>query len=154
MKDIESEAREFWAEKERERGGTIGFYTFATYLGMSDDRAVSLGGLLYTVNGKIYFEDFEKENWLLKLVNKKQKWGKTEFSVRTEDISCIRVVNRGSAMSCTGGRLSGEETKPLSPFMRIFTKPVAQLLLHNGSSLFFEIMRLGDFIKAVEAPAG
>ena len=153
MRDTQEEAREFWAGKEEERGGKVDFYTFATFLGMSDDRNSMLGGLLYTIDGKIYFEDFEKENWILKVIGRKQKWEKTEFTIKSDEIARVKVVLRGSALSCIGGRLNGEETKAVSPFMRIFTKPVVQLLMKNGASYFFEIMQLGDFMRAVQPPS-
>ncbi len=152
MRDTQDEAREFWARKEEEKGGKVDFYTFATFLGMSDDSNAMLGGLLYTIDGKIYFEDFEKENWILKVIGRKQKWEKTEFTIKLDEIARVKVVPRGSALSCIGGRLNGEETKAASFVMRIFTKPVVQLLMKNGTSYFFEIMQLGDFMKAVQPP--
>ena len=99
MKDVESEARKFWEEKESEKGGKVTFYTFATFLGRSSDRQVTNGGLVYIIDDKIYFEDFEKENWLVKLISRKQKYEKTEFSVKRSEISLTRIVTRNSALN-------------------------------------------------------
>ena len=147
MKDVESEARKFWEEKEAEKGGKVTFYTFATFLGRSSDRQVTNGGLVYTIDDKIYFEDFEKDNWLAKLITRKKKYEKTELSVKKEDISLLRIVTRNSALNCIAGFCESLETKELSAFMKLFAKPVVQIIMKNGSSLFFDMMRGQDFIK-------
>ena len=149
MKDIESEARKFWEEKEAEKGGKVTFYTFATFLGRSSDRQVTNGGLVYIVEDKVYFEDFEKDNWLVKLISRKQKYEKTEFSVKKGDIASTRIVTRNSALNCIGGFCESMETRELGGFMKLFAKPVVQLVMKNGSSLFFDMMQGQDFLKAL-----
>ncbi len=149
MKDVENEAKKFWEEKEAEKGGKVTFYTFATFLGRSSDRQVTNGGLIYIIDDRIYFEDFEKENWLLKLVSRKQKYEKTEFSIKSGDISLTRIVSRNSALNCIAGYCESSETKELSTFSKLFAKPVVQIMMKNGSSLFFDIMRASDFIRAL-----
>ncbi len=149
MQDYSEEARKFWAEKEKEKGGKVSFFTFATYLGMSSRRSPSYGGLMYIIDKKIYFEDFEKENWLVKLMGRKQKYEKTEFNLNVKDIVETKVVSRNSAFNCMAGYISGEETRPLSPLLKILMKPILQINLKNRSSLFFEIMKLQDFLKSV-----
>ena len=149
MKDVESEARKFWEEKEVEKGGKVTFYTFATFLGRSSDRQVTNGGLVYIIDDNIYFEDFEKDNWLVKLIARKQKYEKTEFIVKKGEISLSRIVTRNSALNCIAGFCESLETKELSVFMKLFAKPVVQLVMKNGSSLFFDMMRGQDFIKGL-----
>jgi hypothetical protein len=58
----DDESKKFWEEREKDKGGKLGFFTFATYMGISSEKPVNTGGLLYTIDRKIYFEDFEKEN--------------------------------------------------------------------------------------------
>ena len=147
MKDVESEARKFWAEKEAEKGGKVTFYTFATFLGRSSDRQVTNGGLVYIIEDKIYFEDFEKENWLVKLIARKKTYEKTEFSIKRGEISQTRIVTRNSALNCIAGFCESLETKELSALMKLFAKPVVQIVMKNGSSLFFDMMQGQDFIK-------
>ena len=77
MHDVENEAKKFWEEKEAEKGGKVSFYTFATFLGRSSDRHVTNGGLIYRIGERIYFEDFEKENWLVRLIARKQTFRQT-----------------------------------------------------------------------------
>jgi hypothetical protein len=150
MKDVENEAKKFWEEKEAEKGGKVTFYTFATFLGRSSDRQLTNGGLIYIIDDRIYFEDFEKENWLMKLIARKQTYEKTEFSIKMEDISLTKIVSRNSALNCIGGYCEGPETKELSPFTKLFAKPVVQIMMKNGSSLFFDIMRGQDFIEKLQ----
>lgn len=149
MQEFTEEAKKFWAEKEKEKGGKLSFFTFATYLGMSSKRSPSLGGLLYIIDNKIYFEDFEKDNWLIKIIGRKQKYEKTEFSINIKDISETKVISRNSAFNCMAGYIKGEETRALSPFLMVLMKPILQISLKNKNSLFFEIMKLQDFLKTV-----
>jgi len=149
MKDVEQEAREFWAKKEEEKGGRVKFYTFATYMGRWSDRSVALGGLVYIVKNNIYFEDFEKENWILRVVQRKSKYEKTEFSIDIDDISETKITSRNSALNCIEGFVEPGNTKTLAPLMKLLAKPVVQINLKNGSALFFEIMKAGEFINSL-----
>jgi hypothetical protein len=146
MENIQEEARKFWREKEAEKGGKVRFYTFATYFGRSGDRSVSLGGLLYLVDDRLYFEDFEKESWLLKIMNRKSSYEKTEFVLNTSDISESRVTSRGSAFNCVEGFVDPGETKKLSGIVRWLVKPVLQITMKNGSAHFFEIRKMGELL--------
>jgi len=150
MEEVNNEAKIYWDEKEKEKGGEVEFFTFATYLGRSSERSAAFGGLLYIINKKIYFEDFEKESWLLRLMGKKRKYEKTEFSIDINDITKTKVTSRNSALGCIEGYVNADETKTLSLLLKIISKPIVQMTLSNGSAIFFEIMKLGDFIKAVQ----
>ncbi|MCK4923361.1 MAG: hypothetical protein KAS61_00220 [Spirochaetes bacterium] len=149
MKDVKNEAKKFWEEKEAERGGKVTFHTFATFHGRSSDRQLTNGGLIYIIDDRIYFEDFERENWLIKLISRKQKYEKTEFIIKIKEISLARIVSRNSALNCIAGFCESLETKELSAFTKLFAKPMVQIMMKNGSSLFFDIMRANDFIKVL-----
>ncbi len=149
MKDVEQEAREFWVKKEQEKGGKVTFYTFATYMGRRSDRSVTLGGLVYIIKNNIYFEDFEKENWILRIVQRKSTYEKTEFSINMDEISETKITSRNSALNCIEGYIEPENTKTLAPLMKLLAKPVVQINLKNGSALFFEIMKAGEFISSL-----
>jgi hypothetical protein len=150
MRDVENEAREFWKEKEAEKGGKVTFYTFATYLGKSSDRQVTNGGLIYTIDDRVYFEDFEKENWLMKLIARKNKYEKTEFSFKIPDIAFTRIVSRNAALNCIAGYTESADTKALAPLLKLFAKPVLQIQLNSGVSMFFDIMRASEFVQALQ----
>lgn len=147
---VEEEARRFWRNKEREKGGAVSLYTFATFFGRSGDRMLNLSGLLYMVDMKLYFEDFEKENWLMKMMNRKSDYEKTEFSVPAGDIVDTRVVTRASAMNCVEGFVGIQETRELGGVLRVLSKPVLQINLRNGTAMFFEVMKLGELRSALQ----
>ena len=140
----------FWAEREKEKGGKIRFFTFATLLGQSGDTAVNLGGLLYIIDGTIIFEDFEKDNWLYKILNRKKKYEKTEMDLKTNDIVEVRIVSKNTALNCISGFFPDTDTKPLGGFKLIFTQKVFQLRMKDGYSLFFEIMKAKEFGEAMK----
>jgi hypothetical protein len=150
VKTTDEESRKFWEEKEREKGGKVGFFTFATFLGISSEKQVNTGGLLYTIDGKICFEDFERENWFSKILGKRQKWEKTEFSVEKSDIAELKRVSKNSALNCITGLVPDTETKPISRIFQFLAQSVLQIRLKRGYSLFLDIMREKDFIAAIE----
>jgi hypothetical protein len=152
-KRYEDEARAFWEEKEKEKGGKVRFYTFATYYGRSGGRPSSLGGLLYLVKDRLYFEDFEKESWLLKIMNRKSTYEKTEFFINTPDITLSRVTSRGSALNCIEGFIEPENTKSVTGIVQWFVKPVLQISLKNGTAHFFEIMKMGRLLELLPQSA-
>ena len=76
----EEDPEEFWRQTAAKRGGEIGFLTFATLLGRSADQPLDLPGLLYTVGDAVWFEDFERDNWLARGVKKKPNTGVTSMN--------------------------------------------------------------------------
>ncbi|RKX99411.1 MAG: hypothetical protein DRP54_07295 [Spirochaetes bacterium] len=149
MKELTEEAKKFWSQKEKEKGGKVDFFTFATYIGRSNDKNVNLGGLLYTIKSGLYFEDFEKENWLYKIMGRSQKYEKTEFGIDINEIEEIKTVSKGSALNCIAGSINDGETKEISRIGAFFFQPVTQIKMKTGYSLFFEIMRYREFFKAM-----
>jgi hypothetical protein len=150
VKTTDDESRKFWEEKEREKGGKVGFFTFATFLGISSEKQVNTGGLLYTIDGKICFEDFERENWFSKILGKRQKWEKTEFSVEKGDIAELKRVSKNSALNCITGLVPDTDTKPISRVFQLLAQSVLQIRLKRGYSLFLDIMREKDFMAAIK----
>jgi hypothetical protein len=151
------DTEKFWADREKEKGGKVRFFTFATLIGRSSligrsgDSAVNLGGLLYIIDGTITFEDFEKDNWLYKIMNRKKDYEKTEFDLKADDIAEIKLVSKNTALNCIAGILPDTATKPLGGLNLIFTQKVFQLRLKSGYSLFFEIMKAKEFDEAIKS---
>jgi hypothetical protein len=145
------DTEKFWADREKEKGGKVRFFTFATLIGRSGDNAVNLGGLLYIIDGTITFEDFEKDNWLYKIMNKKKDYEKTEFDLKADDIAEIKLVSKNTALNCIAGILPDTATKLLGGLNLIFTQKVFQLRLKSGHSLFFEIMKAKEFDEAIKS---
>jgi hypothetical protein len=136
---------DFWKETARKRGGEIGFFTFATLLGRSADAPLSFPGLLYTVGEIVWFEDFERDNWLSRILGGKGKYQKTEISFPSADISFTRLVSRANAARCIGGVIAPDKIPEASFFARIFSTPVVELGMSDGSAVFFEIMMRKEF---------
>ena len=147
--NVEEDAKQFWEQKEKEKGGKVHFYTFATFLGRSGEKPLTLGGLIYTIDGTVYFEDFEKDSWFAKLVSRKSKYEKTEFSFNIQDIEEIKIVSKNSALNCISGFIDEKDTKQFSRFFSMLFQSAVQLRLNSGISLFFDIMRDKDFIRAL-----
>lgn len=149
MTNVEEESKKFWESIEREKGGKVKFFTFATYLGESGGKQVSLGGLIYIIKNTVYFEDFEKENWFAKIFARHQKWEKTQFSFDKKNIQEIKIISKGNALNCIGGFIDEAETKSLSKIFSALFQSVVQIRLKSTGSLFFDIMRDKDFLKAL-----
>jgi hypothetical protein len=141
---------EYWRRTAERRGGEIGLTTFATFLGRSSDKIRELPGLLYTVGTAVWFEDFERDNWLLSLMGSKRRFEKTEICFTKEEVGFTRVVSRGVAFRSIRGARDLRNTPPIHPLARIFVTPALQIGCIEGHSLFFEVMRqkeLIDFLK-------
>ncbi len=149
----EEDPQEFWQRTAAKRGGQIGFLTFATLLGRSADRPLELPGLLYTVGDQVWFEDFERDNWLAKIIGGRRKYEKTELSFGKEEITSSQLVSRSSAARCIGGALPADKLHPVSALVRIFSTPVVQVSLANGTTLFFDMIRRSEFISQVAGAA-
>ena len=146
----EESPADFWRKTGEKRGGEIGLFTFATFLGRSGDGLLGLPGLLYTVEEKIWFEDFERDNWLAKIIGSRQKYEKTEFCFDKSEVVFTRIVSRGSAYKCIGGAAAPSSLHPMSPFARLFASHAVQVGLKDTSSIFMEIMREMDFRSFLE----
>lgn len=143
---------EFWAEIEEKRGGKVVFFTFSKYVGRSRSEVDNLPGLLYVINDIAYFEDFEKDNMLAKLIGRKKKYEKTEFSFPLENVTKVQFVSQGNALKCISGLVADEELKGMTKLTRIFTNPVYQVILNTGESIFFEqVMDEKKFLRVFSA---
>ena len=110
----EEDPQEFWRQTAAKRGGEIGFLTFATLLGRSGDQPLDLPGLLYTVGDMVWFEDFERDNWLAKIMGGRRKFEKTEISFSKPEVRATRLVTRSGAARCISGAVP-ERSSPLPP---------------------------------------
>jgi hypothetical protein len=145
----EENPEDFWRQTAEKRGGKIGFFTFATFIGKSSDKLMGLPGLLYTVGEAVWFEDFERDNWLSRIISSRQKYEKTELTFQLSEIRFTRIVSRVGASRSIGGAVSPEKLAPASFFTKVFSTPVAELGLTDGSALFFEIMQRKEFFALV-----
>src|SRR5208283_2065053 len=141
----EESPEEFWRQTAAKRGGEIVFLTFATLLGRASDQPLDLPGLLYLVGETLWFEDFERDNWLSKIMGGRKKFEKTEISFVRAEVRAVQLVSRGSAARCIAGAVPAERLSPVSAVGRILSTPVVQVSLSNGTSLFFDMISRGEF---------
>ena len=149
----EEDPEEFWRQTAAKRGGEIGFLTFATLLGKSGDQPLDLPGLLYTVGDIVWFEDFERDNWLARIMGGKRKFEKTEISFSMKEATAARLVTRASAIRCITGAVTAEKLTAASTLGRIFSNPIVLVTLGNGTSLFFDMIRRTEFVALFEVTA-
>jgi hypothetical protein len=142
----EEDPDEFWRQTAAKRGGEIGFLTFATYLGRSSDQPLELPGLLYMVGDTTWFEDFERDNWLARIMGGRRKFEKTEISFNKPEVRAARLVTRTGAMRSIAGAVPAEKLNAASAVSRIFSNPIVVVTLSNGMSLFFDMIRRNEFV--------
>jgi len=143
----------FWRGIGERRGGEVGFRSFATYAGRSGDGPAGLTGLLYRVGDRFWFEDFERDSWLLRILPPRRPFAKTELSFERGAVTDVRIVSRGTAYRCLRGSLPPAAAAPLGRVGRLFSTPVVQVTLDDGSALFLEIMREREFLVELSATA-
>ncbi len=136
----------FWRGVGERRGGEVAWYSFATYLGSAGGGAAQLAGLLYRVGDRFWFEDFERENWLLRILPPRRPFAKTEVFFDRASVSSCRVVARAAAYRCVRGTLAAAATRALGGAARLLATPAVQINLAAGGALFFEIMRESEFL--------
>jgi hypothetical protein len=142
----EEDPAEFWRQTGQKRGGEIGFFTFATLVGRTGGSILSLPGLLYLVGDLFWFEDFERDNWLSKIFAGRSKWEKTEISFSKSEVEFARVVSRVGAARCMAGAIVPRKVPSASVFTKMFSSPVTQVVLKDGSAIFFEVMLRKEFL--------
>jgi hypothetical protein len=147
----EADPGEFWRQTGEKRGGEVGFRTFATLLGASGDKSLMLPGLLYSVGDAFWFEDFERDNWLSRILSSRQSYTKTELSFRRADVDFTRIVSRRSASRCIAGAVPPKDLRPMAAVARLLTASVTQVGLKDGTSLFFETMLQAEFLALLQS---
>ena len=144
-----SEAAEFWKEKEDLYGGKIEFRSFARYLGNTVSGSADLSGLLYLVNGRLIFEDFEKEPSMFGFLIKKKKsvYEKTLIEIPASEIRDLNQVSQGTS----AGRMAGipGPSQPISALARIFSVVVRELNMNDGNAYYFEILDKSSLAEAL-----
>jgi hypothetical protein len=142
---------DFWRGVEARRGGPVTFTTFATLVGRAGDGRVDLAGLLYVVNGTAWFEDFEKDNWLYRVMSANRKYEKTEVSFALAEVASVRFVSKFRASQRMVKAASADVLPEASPLLQFFSTPFVQVALTNGTTLFFEMLERRKFAALVES---
>jgi len=142
----EEDPADFWRQTAQKRGGEVAFFTFATLVGRTGGNILNFPGLLYLVGDLFWFEDFERDNWLSKIFAGRSKWEKTEISFSRAEVESTRVVSRVGAARCMAGALVPQKVASASVFTKLFSSPVTEVVLKDGSAIFFEVMLRKEFL--------
>ncbi len=142
---------EFWRKTGEKRGGEVGFLTFATLLGRSGDQPLELPGLLYGVGETLWFEDFERDNWLARIVGSRKQFEKTELSFAKAEVRSVRFVSRSSALRCISGSVAPDKIPEATALGKIISTPIVQIALSNGTSIFFDMILRREFLALFPA---
>ena len=135
----------FWRAVEERRGGPVTFSSFAQLLGRSGGGTLALAGLLYLVNDIAWFEDFPKDNWIARMLDGNAEYEKTEISFALSEVAAVRFVRRGGALQCVGGGTDPEKVPEASRLAQFFAVPIVEVLFHNRSAVFFDLLRRREF---------
>jgi hypothetical protein len=147
MRVEKESAVEFWRKTALKRGGEIGLYTFATYLGRSGDAYLGLPGLMYTIGSSVWFEDFEKDNWLSSILGTRGKnYTKTEFEFSKLDVAFTRLVSFSNAVQCIKAGGEPDKVPAISALAKFFSTAVVEIAFTQGHCMFFEIMKREEMI--------
>ncbi len=102
------------------------------------------------MNETAWFEDFEKDNWLARIMAGSRTFEKTELSFGMAEVSGIRLVTRRSAAACLSGGLLPEKLPRASALSQFFSVPIVAVILSNGSAIFFDLLKRKEFAALFE----
>lgn len=145
------ETEQFKSEREEKFGGKIRFMTYSTFIGEADSQdKPNRGGILYVINDTLHFEDFERQNTLMAMMGRKEKYSKRELSIDLEDISLIKEIKDKNANDCIFGLLDENEIFPAPRgLFALFTKSAVQIKEKNRPSLFFDFLDREGIISLI-----
>ncbi len=106
------------------------------------------------MNETVWFEDFERDNWIARLVRTRTKYEKTELSFSKADVRYTRLVTRGGALGSITRPVPPDSLRPANFLNRILSTPIMQVALQDGSSLFFDLIRRRRVYQTLRAGIG
>ena len=140
MKDKEQDTESFLRTLEEENGGPLEWRTYAFFIGASGDlNPRSLGGLIYVAAGKIAFEDFERENSLMKLIGRKKTYEKFKIEAPLSSIEELRSVSASGAKRVILGKDEARGLAIPSGIGKFVSRRTEAVIFRDGSAWFFEM---------------
>ena len=152
MADVKlSEVEKFWKEREERLGGKVEFNSYATLIGECGSGKINgRGGLFYIVADRVYFEDFERQNALMAMFNKKDSdYEKTEISFLLSDITGLRKIAEKWGKSCIAEGSIADRIPELKGIKTFFTRGFYLVQLKDRAPLVMEIMEDEAFKKFI-----
>lgn len=145
------DAQKFRRDKEALLGGKIRFLTYTKYMGKAaSQKMVNRGGVLFVIDDTIYFEDFERTGGMVLLLNKKEEYSKTEFSIKLDKITIVKKIKEKDAKHCIQGTIEENEILPARTGIgSLFFQIVIQVFIEGQSSIFLDFLEPDGFIKLI-----
>jgi len=147
--DINSEVQKFWSEKESSLGGKVEFNTYAALIGeCGSGKLNGRGGLCYIVGDRAYFEDFEKNNALMAMLNRKDSdYEKTIISFQLSDVTGMRKISEKWGRACVMEGISSKTVPELKGLGALFVRGYWLIEVKDRPALVMEIMDDAGFRK-------
>ncbi len=140
--DANDEVKKFWSEKEASLGGKVLFNTYAALVGeCGSGKPNGRGGLCYIVGDRIYFEDFEKHNALMAILNRKDTgYEKTVISFLISDVIGMRKVSEKWGRASIAEGFAWDRIPELKGLSALFVRGYWLIELKDRPALIMEIM--------------
>lgn len=151
---MEDDARQFIQSLEERYGGPVGFRTYSTWFASNHGVVREFGVFLYKINDVFHFEDFERKPTLfgfpMRSSKNKEPYIKMEGSFLASDVASITMVTKSKALACAEGQINQDAIAPASPVAKLFKSLVSRVVLHDGTTYFFELINNKQFNQAVQ----
>ncbi len=152
---MNDESEKLIRELEEQNGGKIRYKTYALYIGRSGEGGREVGGLLYGIDDRLIFEDFERQqNSMLQLIStKKPEYEKFKLIIPTGQILSIRSVILNHAKAAISGRIQPAKVAEATGLRRMFGRNAVELQLSGGGALYLELFDVKGFTGYMEGLA-
>lgn len=149
---MNEEAEKLIQELEEQNGGKIRYKTYALYIGRSGEGGRELGGLLYGIDDRLIFEDFERQqNSMLQLLStKKPEYEKFKIVIPAGAVTSVRSVILNHAKAAISGRIKPEKVAEANGLRRMFGRNAVELQLAEGAAIYLELFDVKGFTAYME----
>ncbi len=148
---MDQETEALLKKMEEDNGGPIEYKTYCRLLGFSNGTSLDLGGLLYVVNAKLVFEDFEKQPGILDMVSRAKKtYDKYKTYRLFDDIVGTKKITTSNAKRVLAGKTDGANIPPITGFDKLFSQTILELSFKEGPNWYIELLEDKEFITYIE----
>jgi len=147
--NVNDEIQKFWNEKESRLGGKVEFNTYAALIGeCGSGKLNGRGGLCYIIGDRAYFEDFEKNNALMAMFNRKDSdYEKTVISFQLSDVTGMRKISEKWGKESINEGFQYRSIPELKGLRALFIRGFWLIELKDRPALVMEIMDAEGFRK-------
>ena len=148
---MDQETEDLLKKMEQENGGPIVYKTYCRMVGFSDGTVLNVGGLLYVVNGKLIFEDFEKQPGLMDFLSRsKKKYEKFKTYRLLDDIKEVKKIRASYARRVMDGKVDGSNIPPISGIEKLFSQSLIELSFSEQPNWYIELLEDKEFMAFIK----